>query len=284
MARKTLQTAKKAASLNGFLVLANVENAKADEFEQVLKPPPLFPVTEPEGQTDVAKQVAGILEERAQAQYVNQVFEAFAKQSPARARDWLAVQHAGFNSEHAPAMQGRRVRAAVIRDGKHVFPFYESEGSKQDLYWLRHALRGLFERISNYEPRTPGEPVSIGVPVVDRIGITADGKIDMKLSTPWSALREILSGVQATRIRSCPICAKYFYSLRKDKKACSSKCVGVHRVRRWRDKQAEYERTRRINRDVREKRISIGEANARERAREPRRSKSTGDQRGKGHE
>jgi hypothetical protein len=47
-------------------------------------------------------------------------------------------------------------------------------------------------------------------------------------------LKQALDGVEAARIRECPVCMRVFWAKRKDKQACSERCVNARRVREWR--------------------------------------------------
>lgn len=57
-------------------------------------------------------------------------------------------------------------------------------------------------------------------------------------------LFEVLIGMEADRIRICPICDLLFWADRKDQSSCSKKCANVLRVQRWRAKSTEYELNR----------------------------------------
>jgi hypothetical protein len=56
----------------------------------------------------------------------------------------------------------------------------------------------------------------------------------------------VLDGVEAARLRQCPICRRFFYALRKDKKACSKRCNAARRVRDWRANQSRHEYQRKL--------------------------------------
>lgn len=43
-----------------------------------------------------------------------------------------------------------------------------------------------------------------------------------------------LDGVEAARIRRCPICGLFFWASRKDKPGCGPRCANTLRARRWR--------------------------------------------------
>ena len=49
---------------------------------------------------------------------------------------------------------------------------------------------------------------------------------------------ELLKGIEASRIRQCPICTKLFWAGRRDKSACTEECSRVLRQRRLRENRA----------------------------------------------
>jgi len=56
----------------------------------------------------------------------------------------------------------------------------------------------------------------------------------------------VLVGVEVVRLRQCPMCRRFFYALRKDKKACSKRCNAARRVRDWRANQSRHEYRRKL--------------------------------------
>jgi len=68
-----------------------------------------------------------------------------------------------------------------------------------------------------------------------RLYITREGK----LAFTDPALFVHLKGVEATRIRECPICRNFFWAGRADKRGCSDKCSKVLRSREWRERYPE---------------------------------------------
>ena len=59
---------------------------------------------------------------------------------------------------------------------------------------------------------------------------------DGKIRFEKSLIITVLEGVEARRIRECPICQKIFWAGRIDKKCCSARCRKVWQTRRWRKK------------------------------------------------
>jgi hypothetical protein len=94
------------------------------------------------------------------------------------------------------------------------------------------------------------------------------GAISVTFYDPYRDFLEALKGPEADRINRCPVCRKIFFAMRHragskyGSKACSSRCNQTLRVRHWREKQPEYEQTRKINehnRELRESGAWLGE-------------------------
>jgi hypothetical protein len=76
-----------------------------------------------------------------------------------------------------------------------------------------------------------------------------DGVLETNPSDLRMAFLSAIAGAELQRFRTCAVCEKFLYAVRVDKKgvdkkACSTECASVLRVRRWRANQAEYEQTR----------------------------------------
>lgn len=63
---------------------------------------------------------------------------------------------------------------------------------------------------------------------------------------PFREFLRVLEGIEAARMRQCPICDRLFLALRKDQKACSKRCNAVRRVRNWRANQERHEYRRKL--------------------------------------
>ena len=57
-------------------------------------------------------------------------------------------------------------------------------------------------------------------------------------------LVKALDGVEATRIRQCPICGYIFWAGRKDQVCWPTSCAKILRTHRWREKYPEYKHRR----------------------------------------
>ena len=69
-------------------------------------------------------------------------------------------------------------------------------------------------------------------PVGNFICTDEDGKIQFIKST----IVTVLEGVEAGRIRECPICQNIFWAGRTDQQCCSPRCRKIWHTRRWREK------------------------------------------------
>lgn len=60
-----------------------------------------------------------------------------------------------------------------------------------------------------------------------------------KISFTPSPLAELLEGIEAVRVRECPVCYKYFWAGRKDMRGCSPQCSHTLRQRKFRERYQE---------------------------------------------
>ncbi len=80
--------------------------------------------------------------------------------------------------------------------------------------------------------RLNDSPLSVGAHA--RIYIAQSGEDKGKLVVHSPVLYKRLEGIEAARIRECPICARIFWAGRKDKFCCSDKCLAAQRSREYR--------------------------------------------------
>jgi len=66
-----------------------------------------------------------------------------------------------------------------------------------------------------------------------------DGTI-LRVRDPYEDFLAAVSECDLRRLRSCPICHRFFVAWRVDRKACSARCANQLRVHRFRAKQPEY--------------------------------------------
>jgi hypothetical protein len=73
-----------------------------------------------------------------------------------------------------------------------------------------------------------------------------DGVVRVETFSPLATFFEALVGIEAARLRVCPICNKVFYALRITQMSCSRRCNQTRRVRERRKGQARYEQNRKF--------------------------------------
>lgn len=90
--------------------------------------------------------------------------------------------------------------------------------------------------------------------------VDAQGKVQITENPAWLLFRKALAGVEAQRLKRCPIetCRRVYYAKRSDALACD-KHLGLAAVHRVRGKIPMYNEHRRANRRTRQG-MSIGDA------------------------
>jgi len=138
------------------------------------------------------------------------------------------------------------------------------------LYALTYLVRATLTRISQWKPEIGGGVAltyaPIEFPVSILVAIDEEGRLKASsddLSIEY--FHRALEGLEAARIRRCPVCGRIYFAHPLHKSACSQRCCAVERVRRTRNprKQSEYNLNRKINRIRRKEDVSIGEAKRR---------------------
>jgi hypothetical protein len=82
----------------------------------------------------------------------------------------------------------------------------------------------------------------------------SDGLVRMTPRAPFASFVAAMEGVEANRIRRCPICQSIFYAVRATSQTCSFECNRTRRVRKYRAKQVQYELNRERNEQARQQR------------------------------
>jgi len=90
-----------------------------------------------------------------------------------------------------------------------------------------------------------------------------DGRVSFEPELNLGEFMKTLAGTEILRVRRCPACGKFYYAVRANKGACDEH-LARERVRRGRDPhlQKKYEASRRINKLVKQKKLSIRDAKA----------------------
>lgn len=125
--------------------------------------------------------------------------------------------------------------------------------------WGRSAAAYVFRR--DTDPQEPGERlselVSAWVTLRHVAALASNGACGRVMAVPdppgagarlisdhgvlrveVSPFLAMLNGIEAERIRLCPICQKLFWAGRRDKSACSLQCAGAFRQRKLRENRA----------------------------------------------
>jgi hypothetical protein len=95
----------------------------------------------------------------------------------------------------------------------------------------------------------------IGLQTPAVYSIDSDGRLRRQPDPVSDVLARALDGADARRIRRCPICLKIFLANRRDKGACSDRCLNANRQKKWRSEHGEmgqYAATRTTVRDFSE--------------------------------
>ena len=102
-------------------------------------------------------------------------------------------------------------------------------------------------------------PFAINYSIEDK----GDGRVSFEPELILADFMKALEGTEILRVRRCLICGRFYYAVRDNKGACDEHLARV-RVKLGRDPQLreKYEANRRINKLVRQEKLSIREAKA----------------------
>jgi hypothetical protein len=127
-------------------------------------------------------------------------------------------------------------------------PFIEPQAKL--FYALAYAAWETFEFLDRARRETErGELFSVFPTGAYRreFTITPDGRLSERQDLfHGKFLSTALAGVEIARLMRCEVCQAFMYAVRLGQKACSKRCNDVRRVRRWRQKQAIYEQSRKF--------------------------------------
>jgi hypothetical protein len=228
---KLLRPLDAAEMLEPFLELANVELSEADALEQVPEPrtPTYVDCHRPEFDEAVYDRLIQLAQHMRMRAENRAKREQFGRELVAKLIELSRVQRRNLLS----------LCGVIAKD---------SNTAALDLYELRHAVRSSLRAVASAVIGTKDRGSSPSpkwqVPVVFAFEIDSDGRINASAG-PWGPFQSALERIDGERIRNCR-CGKYFYALRKNQSACSERCAHVERTRRWREKQGEYELSRKL--------------------------------------
>ena len=135
---------------------------------------------------------------------------------------------------------------AQLPDGIQAFigPInWKTISSAYSRYSLLLDARDIFRQIASGQIN---QGVALpGTQVLAKLDTDKEGRITIK-PTP---LADALAGVEATRIRECPVCGNIYWAGRKDKPCCSASCNTRRRVRQWRKRYPEKYKQQRVQKE-----------------------------------
>ena len=99
-------------------------------------------------------------------------------------------------------------------------------------YSLVRIARGILYVIAGASGPGLLELPPLGLHELGSVVINADGRIQPLLGMFF----RIIEGVEAARIRKCPVCGAIFWAGRIDKPSCSRRCGKILRTREWRER------------------------------------------------
>jgi hypothetical protein len=121
------------------------------------------------------------------------------------------------------------------------------------VYRLYAGVREVFSLIADARwkfGRAHLVEVRIPLPIVSMFATWNEGEEPATISfvpdVLFDGLRDALVGQDPQRLKRCPVCGAFFWAWRKDKGACSPRCLGLNRLRRHRAKSADYEYRRKL--------------------------------------
>ncbi len=197
---------------------------------------------------------------------VEEVFDAFVKSFPVGVEDLEnSNRDAEFEinevcTKRDQALLDGSIRAGALHVDKAValpvgksFIFAADDiPAKTELYFLVCGLREMLGRIVEF-PKGPRRLRSPSPFLLDSIRISESGRIDTSPATPWRHFVLALHEIEAFRIKRCPICSAFFFAWRKDKHACSDRCLKAWNQRQYRLNRKRYEHNRKWTNSKRRK-------------------------------
>lgn len=127
-----------------------------------------------------------------------------------------------------------------LRDNREFL--YEIVQGYQDFSRFTKILRSLIQR---HEAQKNNRLIIIFPIYISTEIVIKDGLIHIETNK----LAEALQGVDIDRLRICPVCNRIFWAKRNDQKACSNKCSGNLRIRKYRENYLEKYKQQRIKKE-----------------------------------
>ena len=104
--------------------------------------------------------------------------------------------------------------------------------------------------IAKYSGRTDRRVAVMMPPELESVAaetpaLCADGTVSFAENLAWGSFKRAILGVEASRLKHCPVCNRVYYAVRRNKGACDEH-LGLARVWRKRGKDPEYNASRRF--------------------------------------
>jgi hypothetical protein len=139
-------------------------------------------------------------------------------------------------------LQGRYARFRAIFKGANLREKYPVEVI-QRCRSLK-IVRSVLYTIARSQGSNHVAGVPVGAHLENLVSVRPDAGGNLRIL--HDPLLQALQGVEASRIRECPICGRIFWAGRVDRPCCGKRCAGVRRTRRWRDRYPEKYKPQRI--------------------------------------
>ena len=129
-----------------------------------------------------------------------------------------------------------------------IFPNWRSIARTDWQRVHRYALvRRLFDSLS-FLTRPSARPTTgtMQIPFTLQVSVDAEGLVSRVRDPYEDFLAELTQAGDLRRLRSCPVCRRFFVAWRSDQKACRRRCANLIRVSKFRQKKNEYTSNRKF--------------------------------------
>jgi hypothetical protein len=210
--------------------LKRLQAKKAKQTARYLKPPP--------------EKLARLID------LANQVPPGLPMESIASSMDLQAVHSSYEDWENETYKVVLSSLAAFPKDVREPFESFAAQAGKMALIHDYHRIQQAREKLQiivGFNQKIAAAKASgkslrgftFAIPFRAYVGFDEQERLQIAVDEFASAVED----VEATRIRECANCGRFYWAGRMDQKCCSRKCNGVHRVRRHRELRAKGQKT-----------------------------------------
>jgi hypothetical protein len=196
---------------------------------------------------------AGIIDDLdADRAAVERIVEAADREHAASREFWRAASEilfvAGDGILQMPASDGRKL--------------YFLQEIADEAFWMARTLRTILRDLARAiaaDQRFATVAIPSGqMPVIELSGGTLRVQTDLIVHH----LLPALDGIDAHRLRICPVCDRLFVARRRDQLGCDAKCGNAEYMRRYRspEKQRQYAQNKKINQVMKARRAELAAA------------------------